>query len=255
VRPWQPERPTDDQERSVAGDFTQFYTVTFVEMLDCAGQKVNEYVDDVFQEIGAHSPDKPRLGYYDSYSPVFLWLNLMTIERFRSYLIVLARMQLDARPRAKIDASDVVQQTLMEAHAKQSQFTGEEPQLAAWLRRALANNIRDALRRFRSRKRDAARERSLEDAIDASSAKLGDCLAGGENSPSFQASRTEDLVRLADALLELPDGQREAVTLHHLNGWPLSEVAEYLGRTDAAVAGLLHRGLKALRETLSEDQL
>jgi RNA polymerase sigma-70 factor (ECF subfamily) len=174
----------------------------------------------------------------------------MSIERFRSYLIVLARMQLDARPPAKIDASDVVQQTLLEAHATQAQFSGDESGLAAWLRKALANNIRDSLRRLRSRKRDASRERSLEYAIEASSQKIGDCLAADQTSPSCLAARTEDLIRLADALLKLPDAQREAVSLHHLHGWSLNEVAQHLGRTDAAVASLLHRGLRSLRESL-----
>ncbi len=65
--------------------------------------------------------------------------------------------------------------------------------------------------------------------------------------------RNEDLLRLADALTQLPAAQREAIILHHLQGASLTETAERLGRTDAAVAGLLHRGLRKLREVLAQD--
>ena len=173
------------------------------------------------------------------------------LEQYRSYLLVLARMQLDPGPRNRIETSDVVQQTLLEAHVNRDQFSGDETQLAGWLRKALANNIRDAIRRIRRQKRDVRRERSLEQAIDESSARLAGCLRADQTSPSQQAVRQEDLLRLADALMELSDGQRDAVMLHHLQGWTIGEVAEHLNKTDAAVAGLLHRGLRQLRKLMT----
>ena len=175
------------------------------------------------------------------------------VDKYRSYLLLLARMQLDARPQMKVEASDVVQHTLIEAHARRAQFTGDEAGFAAWLRKALANNIRDALRHVRRQKRDVGRERSLEAAVEHSSAMLAGCIAAPQSSPSMKAVRNEDLLRLSDALLELPEAQREAVVLHHLQGWSLNEVAARLERTDAAVAGLLHRGLRRLRELLTEE--
>ncbi len=175
------------------------------------------------------------------------------VEQYRSYLLLLARMQLDARAQHKVEASDVVQHTLLEAHAKRQQFAGDEGGFAAWLRTALANNIRDALRRARRQKRDVARERSLEAAVEDSSQRLGQWLAADATSPSMQAVRNEDLLRMADALLKLPDAQRDAVVLHHLHGWTLGEVAERLARTDAAVAGLLHRGLRKLKELMQAE--
>lgn len=177
--------------------------------------------------------------------------NQRPIDEYRSYLLLLARLQLDARPQNKVEASDVVQNTLFEAHAKRQQFAGDEAGFSAWLRKALANNIRDALRKVRRQKRDVARERSLEAAVEQSSARLADCLAAAQSSPSRQAVRNEELLQLSDALLSLPDAQREAIVLHHLQGWTLNEVAEHLGRTDAAVAGLLHRGLRRLRELMT----
>ncbi len=171
------------------------------------------------------------------------------LEEFRSYLLLLARLQLDPGPGHRLDASDVVQQTLLEAHAKFDQFLGDDDALAAWLRAALANNIRDAARALRRAKRDVRREEPLDDP-DRSAARVAALLSPG-SSPSHHAARAEDLVRLADALARLPDAQREAVVLHHLHGHPLAETARRLGRTDAAAAGLLHRGLKKLRELLT----
>ncbi|MGE3409191.1 MAG: sigma-70 family RNA polymerase sigma factor [Pirellulales bacterium] len=177
--------------------------------------------------------------------------NQLAVEPYRSYLLLLARMQLDARQQNKVEPSDVVQVTLLEAHHKRQQFTGDEDGFIAWLRKALANNIRDALRQMWRQKRDVNRERSLEAALEQSSERLGACLAAAGSSPSRQAVRNEDLLRLSDALLALSDAQREAVVRHHLQGWTLSEVAAHLDRTDAAVAGLLHRGLRRLREIMN----
>jgi len=176
------------------------------------------------------------------------------LDRSRSYLLLLARMQLDARARTKIDPSDIVQQTLLEAHAKQGQFSGDEAGLLAWLRQALANNLRDAWRALRRERRDLAREQSLEAALDASSNRLASFLAAAQSSPSRQAVRHEDVLRLTDALALLPDAQREAIVLHHLQDWSLAETALHLGRSDAAVAGLVHRGLKRLRELMQDTE-
>jgi RNA polymerase sigma-70 factor (ECF subfamily) len=180
-----------------------------------------------------------------------------SLDEFRSYLLLLARLQLDGGPRNRIDASDIVQQTLLEAHAKVDQFHGDDAGLAAWLRQALANNLRDAWRALRQGKRDFRREVTFEAAIEQSSARLKGMLAApaarGE-SPSAQAMHSEDLLRLADALIELPMAQREAIVLHHLQGCSLVKTARSMGRTDAAVAGLLHRGLKKLREIMASGE-
>jgi RNA polymerase sigma-70 factor (ECF subfamily) len=173
--------------------------------------------------------------------------------KFRNYLRFLARLQLDPRLKGKLDPSDVVQQTLLEAFARHGQFRGgTEAEWLAWLRQGLAHNLADALRAFTQAKRDLAREQPLAEAIQASSARLEAWLADGRPAPSEEAARQERAVRLADALERLPEAQREALVLQHWHGWTLARIAGHLGRSEAAVAGLLKRGLKQLRGYLHE---
>src|SRR2546430_8231397 len=104
------------------------------------------------------------------------------LERYRHYLGLLARLQTARRLQGKVDLSGVVQQTLLEAHRLLPRFQAKNPgDLAAWLRRILANNLADEIRKLRSGKRDIGRERSLEAAIEESSAKLEAWLAADES--------------------------------------------------------------------------
>ncbi len=145
----------------------------------------------------------------------------------------------------------MVQQTLLEAAQalEQLRSRGQE-EVLAWLRRALANNLRDEFRRVTAGKRDLGRERSLEVALDESASRLDAWLAADQTSPSRHAQRQELNLRLAAALEQLPEAQRRAVELHYLCELPLSEAARQLGITKPATAGLVHRGLKRLRELL-----
>jgi RNA polymerase sigma-70 factor (ECF subfamily) len=172
------------------------------------------------------------------------------LERFRAYLHLLARMHLDPRLRGKLDASDVVQQALLQAHQARGQFRGQtDAERTAWLRQILARCLGNALRDFGRAKRKICLERSLEQALDASSARLAVWIAADQSSPSQHLERQEQAVRLADALAALPEAQREALVLQHWHGWSLAEIGEHLGRGPAAVAGLIKRGLKQLRQT------
>ena len=175
------------------------------------------------------------------------------LERFRQYLSLLARLELDPRLQGKVDLSGVVQQTLLEAHQALDRFCdGEDSQQAAWLRQILANNLKDEIRKFSAAARDVAREQSLDAALDASSARLEAWLAAEQSSPSQRAERKEQAVVLAAALEQLPEAQREAVVLHYFQGCTVAAIGRQLNRSPEAVAGLLHRGLKQLRAHLRE---
>lgn len=176
------------------------------------------------------------------------------LESYRSYLRLLAGLRLDPRLRRKIDPSDLVQVTLLKAHEASGRCEfGGEAQRAAWLRQILARTMADEARRYSRGKRDAEMERSLLAGLDESSVRLEACLADDRSSPSQQAIRHEQLLAMAEALDTLPEDQRQAVELHHLSGCSVAEVADRLGRSKASVAGLLRRGLKALREHLNGD--
>jgi RNA polymerase sigma-70 factor, ECF subfamily len=174
------------------------------------------------------------------------------LDNFREYLRLLARLQLSARLAGKIDLSGVVQQTLLEAYQAREDFPSGGARQAAWLRRALANNLTDEIRRLESRGKERVQEQSLEQALEASSARMEAWLAREESTPGRGAVHGEQLSRLAEALLGLSDDQRVAVELHHLQGLSLADVGQRLGRSREAIAGLVFRGLKNLRTLLAD---
>jgi RNA polymerase sigma-70 factor (ECF subfamily) len=175
------------------------------------------------------------------------------LEGYRDYLRLLARTQLGPRLQAKLDASDVAQQAILQAHQAWGQFRGTtEAERLAWLRAILANVLAAAARRYEARARDVHRERSLEADLELSSSRLECLFVADQTSPSQRAVRGEELLRLAAALTRLPEDQRQVVELHHLKGLPVAEVAAQMGRSRAAVVGLLFRGLTKLRRLLRE---
>jgi RNA polymerase sigma-70 factor, ECF subfamily len=179
----------------------------------------------------------------------------LPLDQFRDYLLVLARAQLASQLRAKLDASDAVQQTLLRAHECQTQFIGRtELELAAWLRRILASVLAGSVRTFATAARDIKVEMSLARALDESSSRLDEWLAAGHSSPSEKAAHGEELIRMSAALARLPEDQRRAVELHHLRGYSLGEVGQAMGRSSRSVAGLLVRGMRRLRSLLDEGQ-
>jgi RNA polymerase sigma-70 factor (ECF subfamily) len=175
------------------------------------------------------------------------------LERYYDYLHLLSRVGLDARLRALADSSDVVQQTLLRAHERIGQFRGAgEAELVAWLRAILARQLTDLARR--AGQPNWENRQSLEMTLEQSSARLTACLADEHPSPGEHVQHREQLLRLAEALARLPLDQRTAVELHHLEGYSVAEIGRRMGRSTGAVAGLLHRGLKALRAHLGESE-
>lgn len=133
----------------------------------------------------------------------------MDLERFRNYLVLLARLKLDRKLRAKLDASDVVQQTLLEAHQALESFRGDDlAAQAAWLRQILARNLANAVRDLTRAKRDVRKERSLQAELDNSASQLEGWLAAVQSSPSRKLERHERALELAEALAQLPEAQR-----------------------------------------------
>jgi RNA polymerase sigma-70 factor (ECF subfamily) len=163
-----------------------------------------------------------------------------------------AEHSLNARFAGRVDASDLTQITLLDLHQKLEQFAGStEGELIDWLRRVLERNILDAVRQATAQKRNVGREQRLEFAsADSDSPHLE--LAGDFSTPSLQAVRNENAERLERAFDTLLPDQRLVVRLIHLQGCSLSQAAEQLGRSTAATAKLLQRGIKNLRTALAD---
>ena len=175
------------------------------------------------------------------------------LERYRDYLRLLTRLQVAAGFANRIDISGVVQQTIWDA-TKVPEPPADEDERRVWLRRLLANNLQDELRKVKAARRDVRRERSLEADLEASSARLEHWIRSQHSTPSHRAIRAEEMNRLAAAIAQLPDEQRTAVELHHLQGLQLQAISEQLGRSKEAVASLLYRALKRLKMILEPDE-
>ena len=177
--------------------------------------------------------------------------------RYQQYLYVLAQAQLGKRLRAKCAPSDLVQQTLLEAHRDFADFQGQhESELLAWLRRILAHNLFNEARRYGTLQRDADREVSLDRVqagVEESSLMLQRCLAAAGPSPSQIAQEHESAARLADALARLPEDYQTVLLLRVFEELPAEEVAERMGRSTGAVRMLQMRALTALRQEMGED--
>ncbi len=170
----------------------------------------------------------------------------------RGYLHYLARTQVETWIQAKIDASDIVQQTLLEAHRDFERFEGQsEGEWLAWLRRILSHNAADYVRRYRgTAKRAAHREVPIRGAGDGSSVMgVGEPAAPG-GTPSEEAVFRDDQLRMAEALTGLSPDHREVILLRNLQRLPFDEVARRMDRTRPAVQMLWTRAIKKLQEIM-----
>ncbi len=175
------------------------------------------------------------------------------LPRFEPWLRLVARLELDSRLNARLDPSDVVQQTLLEAHRGLRAFRGGSPgELAAWLRGILAHVLAHEVRRHvGAQKRDATREASIEECLARSSMRLAALAAAAGASPSENAIAHERERLLADALERLPADHREVLLLRHFENLSHGEIAARMGRSVGAVRMLWVRALKGLREGLA----
>jgi len=168
----------------------------------------------------------------------------------RSYMGLVARAQVESWLRVKVDASDVVQQTLLEAHRDFERFHGEsEKEWLGWLRRILAHNVADYVRQYRgTAKRRVGREIPLREPDD--SAWGAPEPAAPVATPSQEFLQVDAELRVSIALEQLQPDYREVIMLRNLQRLPFNEVAERMGRSRAAVQMLWMRAIQRLQELL-----
>jgi len=172
----------------------------------------------------------------------------------RNYINIVARSQIEGWLRAKVDASDLVQQTLLEAYRDFPRFHGAtEGEWLAWLRRILSHNAADFVRRYhKTDKRRAGREVALIDPGDSQAPDgLANLAADGE-SPSQALLRKERELQLADALARLAPDHCEVIVLRNLQRLPFDEVAQRMNRSRPAAQMLWMRAMQKLQEALAD---
>lgn len=204
----------------------------------------------------AGPPDVPSLigrARHGSASSVGLLLQL-----YRNYLIVLAATQIEKRLQPRVSPSDIVQETMLRAHANFAQFRGStEPELIAWLRQILVNNLAKFVEQHvLAARRDVRREVSIERlgrALEKSTVQLAALLPAEGRTPSADAQQREEAVLLADRLAALPPDYRDVLMLRNLQGLPFEEVAERMERSVSAARMLWLRAIEKLRAVYAQD--
>ena len=179
------------------------------------------------------------------------------LVRHRDRLRQTVAVRMDARLAARVDASDVVQETFVEASGKLPRYVLERPlPFHLWLRRLACDRLSDLYdRHLRAQKRSVGREVSQRMQLsDQSQAVLVDRLVAGGSSPSESIMRKEMRQRVRTALEQLPDHDREILIMRHLEGLSIREIAVVLGITQSAAKMRCLRATKRLLD-LSRDDL
>lgn len=167
--------------------------------------------------------------------------------QLRDYLLVAAERQLDDRLRIKVAASDLVQQSLLEATNGFARFRGRtEAEVRVWLAKILRHNLADAAKEFHgSQRRSLEREQNL--------SGLSEQRSRGQLTASSICRRQEQDEALEDAIQKLPERYREAIMLRHRDEMSWCQVGERLGITSEAARKLWTRALVRLRGELGEE--
>ncbi len=174
----------------------------------------------------------------------------LLFETARLQLLAAATRGLPERVRGKLGASDIVQQTALDAHRGIRDYQGRSPaEFFGWLRRILDNNVADVVRRYEaSQKRDVDRELSLDD---PEARHWAHGIRPVTRRPDDSAVRREEMRAIEQALDRLSPDQRAVVWMRHWEGMPFDRIAERLGSTEGAARKLWLRGIERLESTIA----
>lgn len=181
------------------------------------------------------------------------------LQMYRNYLMVLAGTQIERRLQPRMSPSDIVQETMLRAHANFGQFRGaSEPELIGWLRQILVNNLAKFVEQHvLAARRDVRREVSIErlgQALEQSTIQLAALLPAGSRSPSAAAQQREEAVLLADRLAMLAPDYREVLMLRNLQGLPFETIAQQMDRSVSATRMLWLRAIDKLKGLYAGDR-
>ena len=172
---------------------------------------------------------------------------------YRPYLRLVAGQRTPQLVQQRLDASDIVQQTLMDAVRGLPDFRGQtEPEFTAWMMKLLERNLLQSVRNNTLGKRDVRLEQDWADGS-GSAQMLWHSLPGNGSSPISHVVRGEAALQLALALDKLPEDQRTAVEMRYIGQQSLQAIADAMERTVGSVAGLIRRGVEALETHLPSE--
>ncbi len=177
-----------------------------------------------------------------------------SIGPLRPWLMRIAERELPAELRGKIDPSDVVQQTLLDAWRGESGFRGSShPQRLAWLRVILRRVVLQHRRGLlQTAKRGAGAQRAVADAMAHTSLRIEELAVGKEPAPDEVVDNAEQSLLVAEAIEKLPEDYRRVIELRHFHGHSHASVAAEIGRSAAATRMLWVRALVELRRIVNE---
>jgi RNA polymerase sigma-70 factor (ECF subfamily) len=173
----------------------------------------------------------------------------LVLEACRGYLLLIAQQELEPALQAKGGASDLVQQTFLEAQKDLAGFRGSTPEaLLAWMRRLLLNNLANFRRDYRRHKRRASREVALQ--VSDSSTQGPDGLRADTPSPSVALMRDEETQAIERALEGLSEDYRRVIHLRYREERSFEEIAVLMQRSPNAVRKLWARAIDSLQQRL-----
>jgi RNA polymerase sigma-70 factor (ECF subfamily) len=175
-------------------------------------------------------------------------------NKLRWLLLAQANQQLPADLKGKAGASDLVQDTFLEAHAGFAKFRGgSEAELKEWLGQILRNNCRNFIRAYRgTRKRNVQQEASLD--CNKLASKAGQELMDHGPSPSAMAARNEDKELVDRALAELSQNDQDIIQLHHMEQQGFSAIARLLEISEDAAQKRFARAILRLQARIEQLQ-
>lgn len=178
------------------------------------------------------------------------------LEHFRSYLKLIASHEIGSKLGAKLDASDIVQDTFLDAHRYFENFQGESvTQFTAWLRTVMAGVMANNMRRYLGTKaRDIRLEKQLAADLDNSAAMLSELLVASVSSPSQNIMRDEQTIQLAKAMANLSLDYQSVLTLRHIEGLTFPQIASRLNKTVDSVEKLWLRAIVQLRKSFTPQE-
>jgi RNA polymerase sigma-70 factor (ECF subfamily) len=163
------------------------------------------------------------------------------LERYRDYLLTIARQELPQELRVKLGSSDLVQGAVLKGYGQFGAFDGETPeQLAAWLRQILLNHIRNVAKAYHTEKRDVKREQVIDH---------NHCAIGGQTPSRFLMSRERDEL-LQTVLARLPELLRRVIELRHREDLSFADIAKEIGKSEDTARRTWAAAIRQLQEQL-----